>query len=113
MFPSGINSRSSQTLTLCQHLLSVMPTFPDAEAFEKELAAMLTAAESLGFDAVAIRSGTLHRRVGGFPNGGNHRMPTCVGVMRAKMRENLGDLVMEEPPRGAGANVLIMYKLPR
>lgn len=58
---------------------------------------MLSVAASFDFDAVAISSGTLHRRVGGFPNGGNHRMPMCVRVMRAKMREDLGDHVLAEP----------------
>jgi len=38
-------------------------------------------------------------------------MPTCCRVMRDMMR--LRDTVLEEPPKGAGANVVIRYRLPR
>src|SRR5436309_3280109 len=48
--------------------------------------------------------------IGGYP-GGNHRMPVCCQVMKAAIQGR--DKVVEIPPRGAGANLIVEYVLPR
>jgi 5-methylcytosine-specific restriction protein A len=59
---------------------------------------------------ITIKSGDLHRRVGGYPSH-NHRMPVCCHVMRANMRS--GDQILAAPPKGDGATLVIRYRLPR
>lgn len=61
-------------------------------------------------DFVEVRSGDLHRVVGGYPGSG-HRMPVCCQVMRRNIRA--GDVIVTEPPKGAGASLVIRYSLPR
>jgi 5-methylcytosine-specific restriction protein A len=57
-----------------------------------------------------VNAGELHKRVGYYP-GPSHRMPLCCQVMRDDMQD--GDLILEEPPKGAGASLTIRYQLPR
>lgn len=83
---------------------------PTADEFRAELEDLLAEASNEGLPHLDVRSGDLHERMGGYP-GQDHRMPTCCSVMRQMMR--LGDVVLEEPQKGAGANVVIRYKLPR
>jgi len=68
--------------------------------------------EALARDSssVRIRSGGLHRKVGGYP-GRHHRMPMCCAVMRSMM--SASDVVVSSPPRGSGATLIVLYKLPR
>ena len=81
-----------------------------ASDFRKEIAALFRTATDLGFTAVEVKAGNLHRRVGGYP-GQNHRMPVCCQVMRKAMKR--GDSVTSEPKSGAGASLKISYSLPR
>lgn len=81
-----------------------------AEQFRAALDKRLAQAQRAGYNHVEIKSGNLHREVGGYP-GSDHRMPVCCGVMRAAMRAV--DKVISEPPRGQGATLIIDYKLPR
>ena len=83
---------------------------PTADEFRAELEDLLAEAAREGRPHLDVRSGDLHERIGRYP-GTDHRMPTCCRVMRDMMR--LGDTVLEEPPKGAGANVVIRYRLPR
>jgi 5-methylcytosine-specific restriction protein A len=53
-----------------------------------------------------INSGVIHRDIGDYP-GKNHRMPSCCLAMRALMIE--GDIIVEEPEKGFGANFTIRY----
>lgn len=85
---------------------------PNAWDFERELHNIFTSAQREGRSYVDVRSGDLHRRVGGYP-GPNHRMPTCCDVMRKNMDPTLGDRILEQPPKGNGANLVIRYMLPR
>lgn len=78
--------------------------------FMQLLAKLLSTAEELGFVAVDVNAGNLHRFMGVYPNPG-HRMPVCCGAMRKTMAE--GDLVISEPPKGKGASLTIRYLLPR
>lgn len=55
---------------------------------------------------VDVKSGDLHRVVGGYP-GPNHRMPTCCTTMKHVMRGN--DKILSMPPKGHGATLLIRY----
>ena len=78
---------------------------PNAEDFQKELDKIFT---QLPF--IDIRSGDLHKKVGDYP-GTNHRMRVCCEVMRKNMKQ--GDIILKQPPKGNGANLIIRYKLPR
>ncbi len=80
----------------------------NAEHFREELESILTQARSLGLAIVGIRAGDLHRRVGGYP-GPDHRMPVCCQVMRAAMKAR--DEILEAPPKGDGASLLVLYRL--
>jgi len=78
--------------------------------FHAELVALLAEAEAAGQSSLRVRSGDLHRLVGGYP-GHSHQMPQCCRSMKAAMAA--GDRVVESPPKGAGANLTIEYHLPR
>jgi 5-methylcytosine-specific restriction protein A len=83
---------------------------PTALDFQKELEQIIRSAQQSGLHEVKVKSGDLHRRVGGYPSN-NHRMPVCCQVMRAAMRP--GDQILAAPPKGDGATLLIRYRLPR
>ena len=83
---------------------------PVAQDFVDSLDQIFSKAVELGLVAIEVKSGNLHRRVGGYP-GDDHRMPVCCGVMRKEMKGI--DSVMCEPPSGKGANLVIRYILPR
>lgn len=78
--------------------------------FRKALVAELRKATAAGRASTDVQSGDLHTEVGGYP-GPDHRMPMCCAAMKGEMRA--GDVVIEEPPSGKGANVVIRYRLPR
>jgi len=86
------------------------PTVVNIRDFEKELDRIFTLAQQEGRSYIEIKSGDLHRQVGGYP-GRNHRMPTCCWVMKKRMGP--GDEILREPPRGQGATLTIRYRLPR
>lgn len=78
--------------------------------FESALRSELASAQRAGMKSVRIRSGDLHRQVGGYP-GRSHRMPVCCSAMKALMLP--GDRIIASPPRGAGASLVVEYQLPR
>ena len=83
---------------------------PKSDGFREALKGLLEEAERSGQSHVEVLAGDLHRGVGGYP-GRRHNMPGCVGVMRAEMGP--GDEVVNAPPSGKGASVIIRYRLPR
>ncbi len=83
---------------------------PTAKDFEDQLNILLQAAAQQGKSYIDVTSGDLHREVGGYP-GQNHRMPACCEVMKRMM--NPGDHILDEPPSGQGATLIVRYKLPR
>jgi len=87
-------------------------TPPTAKDFRAELGRWLALAQRTGHPHVDIKSGDLHRRVGGYPAPrGLHRMPTCCHVMKGEMVNE--DKVICAPPSGKGATLVIRYRLPR
>ena len=52
----------------------------DATGFRNAIRSIFLKAENDGLTSVEIRSGDLHRQVGGYP-GPYHCMPTCCAVM--------------------------------
>lgn len=86
---------------------------PTKLTFDTELDRIFHEAESLGLSYIGLTSGKLHRKLGNYPNGGNHRMKQCCECMRDKMRTDAGDRIIEAPPKGDGANLLIHYVIPR
>jgi hypothetical protein len=83
---------------------------PTASDFQTELNMIFQNAQNRGLPYVDVKSGDLHRRVGGYP-GHDHRMPVCCGVMRQNL--NASDTVLSEPPKGSGATLKIRYQIPR
>jgi hypothetical protein len=83
---------------------------PNSEVFRRQLHSLFKKAERQGKNHIKVQSGELHRMVGGYP-GTNHRMPICCGVMRAEMKST--DKIIDAPPKGNGASLLIRYSLPR
>ena len=83
---------------------------PNSRDFQQELDNVFSSAQQVGKSYIDVRSGDLHKRVGGYP-GSDHRMPICCSVMKKNMRP--GDQILEQPPSGQGANLIIQYKLPR
>ena len=79
-----------------------------ADDFRNELAGLFEGVAKAGRGAMVVRSGDLHRAVGGYP-GNSHRMPICCNVMFAEMV----DEVLSAPASGLGASVAIEYRLPR
>ena len=78
--------------------------------FRNELDRLFTEGERLGFVAVDINAGQLHRQVGGYP-GDDHRMPVCCDVMRRAMTPT--DEIVAQPARGKGPRLTIRYRMPR
>jgi len=84
-----------------------MPTKDD---FRNELRARLREAEARGDKFIRVNSGAIHQALGGYP-GINHQMPSCCDAMYEEMRA--GDEIVEAPPKGRGATLIIRYRLPR
>jgi len=68
----------------------------------------LNDAKQQGLREIQINSGELHRDIGDYPRP-NHRMPMICKVLRDYMRRN--DEIIEEPPKGQGASLTILYHL--
>lgn len=83
---------------------------PTKEEFRDELRARLKKATEDGAKVLKVNSGALHRALGGYP-GLNHQMPSCCDAMYEEMRA--GDEIVEAPPQGRGATLIIRYRLPR
>ena len=81
-----------------------------ASDFRSELGRLLTEGQRLGFVAVDINAGQLHRVVGDYP-GKDHRMPVCCDVMRRTMTP--ADEIVFQPTRGKGPRLTVRYRLPR
>ena len=81
-----------------------------ADDFRTELERLLAEGQRLGFVAVDINAGQLHRNVGDYP-GKDHRMPVCCSVMRRTMTS--ADQVVDQPARGQGPRLTVRYRLPR
>ena len=81
-----------------------------AEQFRNQLDKSLSEAVRLGFVAVEVNAGKLHRLAGGYPGPG-HAMPTCCAVMRQQM--GASDRIVAQPPKGNGASLTVRYQLPR
>lgn len=81
-----------------------------AKDFQSELDSFFASTQQEGKSFIEIKSGDLHRSVGGYP-GRNHRMPLCCGVMKRNMKP--GDQILQQPPSGQGATLIIRFKLPR
>ncbi len=77
---------------------------------QNELNNILLLAQNKSIPFVDVKSGDLHRRIGGYPSY-NHRMPICCSVMKNHMKT--GDIILHEPPSDQGASLIIRYKLPR
>ncbi|PSJ40596.1 HNH endonuclease [Allosphingosinicella deserti] len=78
--------------------------------FQAELAAQLRRAAARGAGHVDVKSGQLHRTLGGYP-ATKHQMPSCCDAMYDAQRA--GDEIVSAPAKGKGASLTIRYRLPR
>ena len=85
---------------------------PSLEDFRIELYRMMYEAVQQGNGTVDVSSDGLHTRVGNYP-GPKHRMPMCCLVMRDAVVPDYGDIVLGEPSRGQGDNLIIRYVVPK
>ena len=83
---------------------------PSPEDFQRELDSIFASAQQEGKSPIEVKSGDLHRAVGGYP-GRSHRLPVCCRMMRRNMKP--GDEILHQPPSGEGATPIIRFKLPR
>jgi hypothetical protein len=83
---------------------------PTSDEFRQELDRAFQDTRLQGRTYLDVNAGDLHRRLGGYP-GPNNRMPACVNVMRQAMQD--GDVILSEPPKGAGASLTLRYQIPR
>ncbi len=83
---------------------------PTPEDFQRELESIFTLAQKEAKSSIQVKSGDLHRAVGGYP-GHIHRLPTCCRVMKRNMKPE--DQILQQPPSGTGATLIIQFKLPR
>lgn len=86
------------------------PAASNVTGFREALETEFRLASLAGRRSIIVRAGDLHRAVGGYPGPG-HKMPTLCRIMREVMGPR--DRVVASPLRGAGANLLIEYVLPR
>jgi hypothetical protein len=78
---------------------------PTAWDFRNQLMAVLNGARQSGEPHIDVESGHLHTQVGEDPN--SNRISVCCEVMRKMMR--IGDSIVNEPPSGEGATLMIRY----
>ena len=90
------------------HLVRVI--MPNRDDFRDELYQVFTSISKLCLSFVGIASGDLHRLVGSYP-GEYHRMPVCCDVMNDEMMPD--DEILQAPPKGKGATLIVRYRLPR
>ena len=83
---------------------------PNAQDFQDELNNIFLSAQQQGRTYVNVKSGDLHRKLGGYPSQ-NHRMPVCCDVMKRNMNQE--DTILQQPPSEKGATSLIRFKIPR
>lgn len=83
---------------------------PTTEDFRQALTNLFSSATQEGFNHVEVHAGNLHRTVGHYP-GPEHRLASCCHVMKREMLT--GDEIVQSPPSGKGANLIIRYQLPR
>jgi hypothetical protein len=83
---------------------------PTAADFRQTLKQIFVESQHKGVSFIDIRSGDLHRKVGGYPIR-NHRMPVCCRVMCSLLE--FEDKIISEPPSGMGATLEIRYQIPR
>ena len=82
-----------------------------ADDFGAALAQLFEEAANAGRGTVVVRSGDLHRVVGGYPSA-NHSIPVCCEIMYAEMVDGV-DRILAAPPKGKGASLRVEYMLPQ
>ena len=83
---------------------------PTTKDFQSELDRIFASTQQEGKSFIEVKSGDLHRSVGGYP-GPNHRMPMCCTVMKRNMKP--GDQILQQPRSGLGATLTMRFQLPR
>ena len=78
------------------------------ETFTNEIKRIIDEARNKDEEYVVIKSGDVHRAVGGYPER-NHSMPSCCEAIYQLMRAR--DEVLAATPKGKGATLTIKYYL--
>ena len=83
---------------------------PSVDEFRSAIRSQFREAEARCLPKIEINSGQLHRKLGGYP-GPKAQMPSCCQAMYHEKK--LGDEIISRPPKGKGATLTILYRLPR
>ncbi len=78
----------------------------NSKDFKEAIMNNINEAKLKGEEYIDIKSGDIHRQVGGYP-GRNHRMPMCCEVMYSMKKAK--DEILCAPPKGRGASLTIRY----
>lgn len=84
---------------------------PTTDDFAREIQNQIARAAHQNRSHVEVNAGEVHRIVGRYPYGGDHRMPSVCQAMHALMKP--GDEIVFGPKSGKGPSLTIRYKLPR
>ena len=84
-----------------------MPTMDDFRSF---IAASFAEAKNAGQTSITLKSGDVHRQLGGYPSK-NHQIPSCCNAMIEAMKGS--DNILRQPLKGKGATLMIRYRIPR
>ncbi len=79
---------------------------PTTDDFKNKLEEIIRNAKEGDQPFVDVESGQLHRLVGGYP-AQDHRMPSCCGAMKQRMRGD--DKILSGPDSDMGATLRIRY----
>jgi hypothetical protein len=85
-------------------------TPPTTADFQQELDRIFQAAQDQRLSYIDVVSGDMHHELGGYL-GKDHRLPLCYDVMHRNMQA--GDEILQSPPKGQGATLMIRYRIPR
>lgn len=81
---------------------------PVKKDFSLKIAELKSSFKQKGEPNLVMKSGDLHKIVGGYETN-NHRMPICCDAMYDAMQA--GDEIIQAPPKGKGASLTIKYLL--
>lgn len=71
----------------------------------KKIKQQIQTAKEEGRPFIELVSVEIHRKLGGYPNQGNHHMPSCCKTMLDRMKSN--DVIISAPKKGNGATLRI------
>jgi 5-methylcytosine-specific restriction protein A len=106
----ALDNTEERSFEMASNTASKASPAPSYDDFRAEIDARLRAARTEGATHLELSSGEIHRAVGGYPEGGNHRMPDCCRALRDVAELHSAELV-SEPPKGKGATLRFRFRV--